>query len=61
MTTCPCCSNQLLRHIRKNQVSWFCRSCWQEMPELNSRNLNSLSMGRSTQFTIKQLVVSHSL
>jgi hypothetical protein len=32
MTTCPCCSNQLLRHIRNNQRVWFCRHCWQEMP-----------------------------
>jgi len=32
MTNCPCCSNPMLRHIRQNQMYWFCRSCWQEMP-----------------------------
>jgi ribosomal protein L37AE/L43A len=32
MTTCPCCSDSMLRHIRHHQVYWFCRSCWQEMP-----------------------------
>jgi len=35
MITCPCCSRQLLRHIRQNQIHWFCRSCWQSMPNLN--------------------------
>ncbi len=36
MTSCPCCSNQLLRHIRHQEVYWFCTSCWQEMPNLDS-------------------------
>ncbi len=34
MNACPCCSHQMLRHIRYQQVYWFCRSCWQEMPLL---------------------------
>jgi|GEM_PF-5337024 len=29
---CPCCSGDMLRHIRANQVYFFCRHCWQEMP-----------------------------
>ncbi|PHM11017.1 hypothetical protein CK516_05165 [Nostoc sp. 'Peltigera malacea cyanobiont' DB3992] len=32
MKNCPCCSHWLLRHISNNQVYWFCRSCWLEMP-----------------------------
>lgn len=36
MNRCPCCSEQLLRHARNNQVYWFCTSCWQEMPDLAS-------------------------
>lgn len=32
MATCPCCSDQLLRHIRKGSLYWFCRSCYSEMP-----------------------------
>jgi hypothetical protein len=35
MTGCPCCSTQMLRHVRQNQVYWFCRQCWQEMPVYN--------------------------
>lgn len=34
MSNCPCCSDRLLRHIRKGSIYWFCRSCWAEMPNL---------------------------
>lgn len=34
MSTCPCCSNRLLRHARHTGVYWFCSHCWQEMPDL---------------------------
>jgi hypothetical protein len=38
MSTCPCCDNQLLRHISHGGLYGFCRTCWQEMPliSLNS-------------------------
>ncbi len=32
MSTCPCCSDTLLRHIQHGSLYWFCRSCWAEMP-----------------------------
>ncbi len=32
MNNCPCCSDQLLRHIHNHEVYFFCRTCWQEMP-----------------------------
>jgi ribosomal protein L37AE/L43A len=35
MTSCPCCSRPLLRHIRHQEIYWFCRSCWQDMPVLS--------------------------
>lgn len=41
MTTCPCCSNQLLQHVRNRQVYWFCRNCWQEMPTLELKDVVS--------------------
>lgn len=31
-STCPCCSNTLLRHIRAKEIYWFCRHCYLEMP-----------------------------
>jgi hypothetical protein len=36
MNTCPCCSEQLLRHARHNGVYWFCPRCWQEMPNFSA-------------------------
>ena len=42
MTHCPCCSNQMLRHVRQQQIYWFCRQCWQTMPVYNL-NKSSLS------------------
>jgi hypothetical protein len=35
MSDCPCCSNTLLRQLRSHQVVWFCRHCWQEMPNVS--------------------------
>lgn len=35
MNNCLCCSSQLLRHIRHNEIYWFCQRCRQEMPALN--------------------------
>lgn len=36
MKVCPCCSGQMQRHIEKHQIYWFCRHCWQEMPEIET-------------------------
>ncbi|MFB2975140.1 hypothetical protein [Microseira sp. BLCC-F43] len=41
MNTCPCCSNQLLRHARRSGVYWFCPRCWQEMPVVSEHIANS--------------------
>lgn len=38
MINCPCCSDQLLRHIRAQDVYWFCPSCRQEMPVLEMKS-----------------------
>ena len=32
---CPCCSRVLLRHLGNDRIYWFCRNCYQEMPNLN--------------------------
>ncbi len=34
MTHCPCCADRLLRQYRHGSLSWFCRTCWTEMPPL---------------------------
>ena len=45
MKTCPCCSNQLLRHFRHQQLYWFCQTCRQEMPVVEQPSLNLVSPG----------------
>lgn len=47
-SSCPCCSNTLLRHIRSTGVYWFCKHCYQEMPNCdrvlsNSKTITNLS------------------
>ncbi len=40
MSHCPCCADQMLRHIRANETYWFCRHCWQEMPIMERKERN---------------------
>ena len=35
LTICPCCSTPMLRHFGHQREYWFCRHCWQEMPDLD--------------------------
>lgn len=34
MNNCPCCSDTMLRHIRHQEIYWYCLYCRQEMPNL---------------------------
>jgi len=45
MVTCPCCTDQLVRHIRHQEVYWFCRHCWQAMPAATDGRLAIASLG----------------
>ena len=36
-STCPCCSDTLLRHINSKGIYWYCCHCRQEMPSLSDR------------------------
>jgi type III secretory pathway component EscR len=38
---CPCCRDTLLRHIRKNQLYWFCSSCHLEIPIATEQKIKS--------------------
>ncbi|WP_250123914.1 hypothetical protein [Chroococcidiopsis sp. CCMEE 29] len=38
---CPCCDRRLLRQVRGTGIYWFCPHCWQEMPVLDRRRVNS--------------------
>jgi ribosomal protein L37AE/L43A len=62
MTSCPCCTNQMLRHLRQSQVYWFCRHCWQEMPvySLNSYG-SSPSINLVRELRIKKQLSSEAV
>lgn len=53
MTSCPCCSTPMLRHVRQNKMYWFCRSCWQEMP-LVAINLGVISASLEQQLVLQR-------
>ncbi|AFZ37409.1 hypothetical protein Sta7437_3927 [Stanieria cyanosphaera PCC 7437] len=36
MKKCPCCQDILLRCIYRSEMTWFCPSCRQQMPSLDS-------------------------
>jgi hypothetical protein len=57
MNTCPCCSNALLRHIKHGSLSWFCRSCWLEMPNLEEEihAASTVMVSRKTNLLTDQL------
>ena len=33
--TCCCCEGTLLKHVKQDEVYWYCADCHQEMPNLN--------------------------
>ncbi|MBD2580659.1 hypothetical protein [Oscillatoria sp. FACHB-1406] len=46
MNNCPFCSGQMLRHISNRRIFWYCPSCHQEVPNLQSL-IQGLSVERS--------------
>lgn len=54
MSNCPCCSHTMLRHIRSNEVYWFCRNCWQEMPNIELLRSTSLLVNLSSSLGIRE-------
>jgi len=66
MNNCPCCSEPLLRHIRHNEIYWYCTSCHQEMPNFTSLILKNklrqtTNLIRETKATIQKLEASYQL
>jgi hypothetical protein len=50
-----------VRHIRHNEVCWFCRTCWQEMPILIEEPLGVNSQQAYSQFvkgSVKEAVMA---
>lgn len=64
MNECPCCANQLLRHVRHNHAYWFCPHCWQEMPNLSAASVQSArspayGLGLNSRLQKQLLAASH--
>ncbi len=38
ITICPCCSSPMIHYLHPHREAWFCRSCWQEMPNLSAKH-----------------------
>lgn len=56
MSSCPCCSSQLLRHIQYQEIYWFCSSCRQRMPNFQTfgyRERRSPALGVTNSYTAK--------
>lgn len=62
MTFCPYCSSRLIRFVKHRHeperyheapVHWFCRHCWQEIPEVYLERVEAASgePGRSLHHT----------
>lgn len=47
MNNCPCCLDTMLRHIRHNEIYWYCPSCRQEMPNFTA-NFTTMSIDKSS-------------
>lgn len=61
MMNCPCCSHSMLRHIRHQRIYWFCRTCWQEMPNFQSEATRVVSFSTAVDLstsTLNQLIAT---
>lgn len=66
MNNCPCCAEPLLRHIRHNEIYWYCTSCHQEMPNfttliLNNKLRQGANLIKQKTATINKLELSYQL
>ena len=53
LTACPCCSNPMLHCIGNHREYWFCRNCWQEMPDLGEvKRSRSIHQSRIVNLSI---------
>ncbi len=56
--SCPCCGNNLLRHVRHGEIYWFCQNCWQEVPLLTTSHLSNIVKARSGNGVTKETIKS---
>ncbi len=53
--TCPICSNTLLRHLDRCEISWFCSRCRQKMPNFEQQKVTSTSSSNRVVYNLKKI------
>ena len=61
LTVCPCCSTPMLHHLKHGREYWFCRHCWQEMPDLEATPPQAHRLSKIINLSPKLPVSNHSL
>ncbi|HIK04242.1 MAG TPA: hypothetical protein IGS40_05940 [Trichormus sp. M33_DOE_039] len=56
VNSCPCCGGSLLRHVRHGELYWFCLSCRQEVPLLNTNRITNNADTRNTNVVAQSSV-----
>ncbi len=62
MSICICCHDHLLRHINNHRVYWFCPTCYQEMPNIESlKSINKIEIPKNKPKTSELILNSKKL
>lgn len=58
---CPCCSSPLLHHVNSRGEYWFCRHCWQEMPDVELKQERKVQSHRKNSLVREFTSLNQSL
>ncbi|KAF3884058.1 MULTISPECIES: hypothetical protein [Nostocales] len=63
MNSCPCCTDQLLRHVRSQGIYWFCPTCRQEMPSFTreAKKINLLEMNLKNACKVTEYYINSAI
>ncbi|HEY9697806.1 MAG TPA: hypothetical protein V6D10_11115 [Trichocoleus sp.] len=45
----------MLRHIQHQRIYWFCRNCWQEMPNFQPETAHVASFSAAVELSVSTL------
>lgn len=61
LTICPCCSTPMLHHLEHGREYWFCRHCWQEMPDLENAHHKAHKLSEIISLSPDLSILNHAL
>ena len=61
LVVCPCCSSPLLHHVSNHGEYWFCRHCWQEMPDFELKQEKRASKSHKNSLAKELISLNQSL